>query len=332
MQRSVGVLMALVAALLAGCSSGGDDAAAPAGPTDAGFPVTIDSALGPATLADRPERVVTIGWGSQDAALALGVVPVGMQDMSEDTDDGNGVLPWDRARLGGASPTLLPYSSADVPFEAIAALDPDVILAVNSGVTPEQYETLSKIAPTVGYPGRPWLTSWQDQLRIVGVALGRQAQADRLRRSTEERLARVRSEHPEFAGKKVAFGAGVEAGTYNVYTAGDSRVQLLRELGFDASPSLPGSAPSYSVPFGLEQVGSIDADVLVSWYATEDIRTRLESDPLFRRSPAVARHGYVRLQSPSLRHATTAVTVLSLPWMLDRYVPMLSAAVNGRGS
>lgn len=330
MRRCVVALVALLGSLLAGCSSGGD-APAPAGTADAGFPVTIDSALGPATIAARPERVVTIGWGSQDAALALGVVPVGMQDMSDNTDDGSGVLPWDRDRLGGASPTLIPYRSADVPFEAIAALDPDVILAVNSGITAEQYETLSKIAPTVGYPGRPWLTSWQDQLRIVGTALGTQEQAADLRRSTEQLIARVRSEHPEFAGKKVVFGAGVEAGAFTVYTAGDSRVQLLRELGFAPSPSLPGSAPSFSVPLGLEQLGSIDADVLVSWYATEDLRARIESNPLFRRSPAVARHGYVPLGGPSLRYATSAVTALNLPWLLDRYVPMLSAAANGQG-
>lgn len=331
MHKSVVALVALLGSLLAGCSAG-DDAPRPEGPTAAGFPVTIDSALGPTTIADRPQRVVTIGWGSQDAALALGVVPVGMQDMSDNTDDGNGVLPWDRDRLGGATPTLIPYTSSDVPFEVIAGLDPDVILAVNSGITPEQHETLSKIAPTVGYPGKPWLTSWQDQLRIVGTALGKQAEAAGLRRSTEQLITKVRSEHPEFAGKKVAFGSGVEAGTFNVYTAGDSRVQLLRDLGFTASPSLPGSAPSFAVPFSLEQVGSIDADVLVSWFTTEDIRARLESNPLFRRSPAVARRGYVPLTAPSMVYATNAVTVLSLPWMLDRYVPMLSAAANGRGS
>jgi iron complex transport system substrate-binding protein len=31
-------------------------------------------------------------------------------------------------------------------------------------------------------------------------------------------------------------------------------------------------------------------------------------------------------------YATSAVSVLSLPWMLDRYLPLLSAAAKGKAS
>jgi iron complex transport system substrate-binding protein len=255
-----------------------------------------------------------------------------MQDMTGDTGDKTGILPWDAPKLKGAKPQLLKYVTSEVPYEQIAALHPDLILAVDSGITTDQYRRLTQIAPTVGYPGKPWLTSWQDQLRLVGEALGKSAQAARLEKSTERLIAHARAKHPEFAGKTVAFGSGTTTSSYNLYLSTDSRVQLLRELGFTVSPSLPAKAPSFAAQVSLEKLDSIDADVLVSWYLSPTVKKQLESDTLFRRMPAVKRGGYVPLTDPAMVYATSAVSVLSLPWMLDRYLPLLSAAAKGKAS
>jgi iron complex transport system substrate-binding protein len=276
--------------------------------------------------------VVTIGWGSQDVALALGVVPVGMQDMSGDTGDRTGILPWDAPKLDGAEPKLLKYVGDQVPYEQIAALHPDLILAVDSGLTGQQQAQLSHLAPTVGYPGKPWLTSWQDQLRLVGKALGMSDRAAALERSTDKLITDAKAQHPEFAGKTVAFGSGTTTGNYNLYLSSDSRVQLLHELGFTVSRSLPSKASSFAAQVSLEKLDSIDSDVLVSWYLSKPVQTQLEGNALFQRMPAVARHGYVALTDPAMVYATSAVSVLSLPWMLDRYLPLLSAAADGKAS
>jgi iron complex transport system substrate-binding protein len=328
-------LIALTLALT-GCSNGSKHASSSGAAkttTSAGaFPVTIDSALGKTTVRSAPKRVVTIGWGSQDVALALGVVPVGMQDMTGNTGDTTGVLPWDAPKLKGAKPQLLKYVGTEVPYEQIAALHPDLVLAVDSGITTDQYQRLTQIAPTVGYPGKPWLTSWQDQLRLVGKALGKPAQAAALEKSTDRLIARAKAQHPEFAGKTVAFGSGTTTSGYNLYLSTDSRVQLLHELGFTVSPSLPAKAPSFAAQVSLEKLDGIDADVLVSWYLSPTVKKQLESDTLFRRMPAVERGGYVPLTDPAMVYATSAVSVLSLPWMLDRYLPLLSAAAKGKAS
>ena len=42
------------------------------------FPVTIEHALGSATIETKPERVVTWGWSAQDVVIDLGIAPVGM--------------------------------------------------------------------------------------------------------------------------------------------------------------------------------------------------------------------------------------------------------------
>lgn len=331
-QRVLAIL-ALIALLAASCSSGAGGApsvrSTTTGPDGSGYPVTIDSAVGAVTITQKPQRVVTIGWGSQDVALALGVVPVGMQDMTGNTGDDTGILPWDAPKLGGAKPTLIKYTTGQVPNEQIAALRPDVILAVDSGLTATEYGRLSKIAPTVGYPGKPWLTSWQDQVRIVGKALGQADRATALEKSTQQLINNTKHDHPEFAGKTIAFGSGTEPGNYNLYLATDSRVQLLAELGFSVASDVPKKAPSFAAQISLENLPTIDSDVLVAWYLSPQVQRSIEHNRLFQQVPAVKRHGYVPITDPALVYATSAVSVLSLPWMLDRYAPMLSQAANG---
>jgi iron complex transport system substrate-binding protein len=325
---------------VAACSTGPSGGTGQGSTTraDAGaYPVTIDSALGAVTLKKQPKRVVTIGWGSQDAALALGVVPVGMQDMSTDAGVAGGILPWDEPKLHGAEPTLLKVSTDSIPYEKILALKPDVILAVYSGITSQQYRKLSDIAPTVGYPDKPWITSWQDQLSIVGKALGRTAEAKKLTERTNETIAAAARKHPEFRGKTAAFGSGTQAGNFNFYYDTDARVQLLRQLGFDLSPSVSrlgagDSTASFAKAVSLEKMPQIDTDVLVSWYLDASTRSGIEKSPLFRRNPAVARGGYVPITDPVFVYATSAVDVLSLPWMLDRYLPLLSKAATGKST
>ncbi len=74
--------LAVVAALLA---------AAPA--FAQAFPVTIKHALGETTIPAEPKRIVTLGWSSTDAAIALGTVPVGMPTFRSEGWDSD-YTPW----------------------------------------------------------------------------------------------------------------------------------------------------------------------------------------------------------------------------------------------
>lgn len=167
--RSIGVLAAAAATLaLAACGSGSagtdttseaaSDAATDSAETTGGdsgvFPVTVTHAYGTTTIDAEPERVATVGWSNQEAALALGVVPVIMEKATWGDDDDDGVLPWVEEKLtelGAETPDL--YDATDgIDFEAIADADPDVILAAYSGLSKDDYETLSQIAPVVAFP------------------------------------------------------------------------------------------------------------------------------------------------------------------------------------
>lgn len=296
------------------------------------FPVTMQTALGTATIPEKPKRVVTIGWGSQDAALALGVVPVGMQDFTGDSGRKDGVLPWDVDRLHGNEPELIKASTSEIPYEQILSLKPDVILAVNSGLTDAQYKRLSQIAPTVGYPGKPWLTSSSDQLSMVGKALGMPGKAGRLQDNYDDLVAKTAKKHPEFEGTTIAFGSGTETGNYNFYRSDDSRVELLRQLGFTPAPSVSklrqNPQSTFSKKVSLERISDVKTDVLVSWYLDGQTKKSIEKTPTFAKFGPVKNDRYIALTDPPMVFATSSVTVLSLPWMLKRFVPMLSKAAT----
>ncbi|CAM3145347.1 iron-siderophore ABC transporter substrate-binding protein [Tsukamurella hominis] len=301
---------------------------------DAGFPVSITSALGTTEIKARPERVVTLGWGSTEAAIALGVTPVGMRDMSSELGkDAGGITPWVQEKLGDTKPVLLPESSKSLPLEQIAALKPDVILSVQAGLTADQYAQLSKIAPTVAQPGRNWQTSWQDQTTLVGKALGREAEAKALIADTDKRIAEVKAAHPEFAGKTVAAASGTTTDGLNFYFDTDPRVQLLQSFGFTVLPELaalreatpPGK---FAAPVSWENVPKYNADVLTSWYLDPAKREATEANPSFASLKAVQRKAYVPLTDPPLVYAVSSPNVLDVPWLLERYVPTLSIAAK----
>lgn len=118
------------------------------------YPIKIKNKFGTTVINQKPKRVATIQWGNQDVSLALGVVPVGFSAANFGAKDNSGLLPWTKKRLkqlDEKDPNV--YRDTDgLDFEAIADSKPDVILAAYSGITKEEYKTLSKIAPVVAYP------------------------------------------------------------------------------------------------------------------------------------------------------------------------------------
>ena len=150
------------------------DTAEAASSTGGAFPVTIEHAYGETTIDTQPERIATVAWANHEVPLALGVVPVGMSKATWGDDDGDGVLPWVEDQLDelGAETPVLFDETDGIDFEAVADTEPDVILAAYSGLTQEEYDTLSKIAPVVAYPDVAWGTSYEDMIRLNSAAIG----------------------------------------------------------------------------------------------------------------------------------------------------------------
>ena len=96
---------------------------------------------------------------------ALGVAPVGVSAANYGMVTDNNLHPWTDeafADLGVEKPVV--FDDVDgLDFEQISDCNPDVILAAYSGMTQEDYDTLSQIAPVIPYKEKAWQTSWREQ-------------------------------------------------------------------------------------------------------------------------------------------------------------------------
>lgn len=122
------------------------------------YPITIEHAFGETVIESKPERIATIGWENQDTPLALGVAPVGVSAANYGMVTDNNLHPWTDeafADLGVEKPVV--FDDVDgLDFEQISDCNPDVILAAYSGMTQEDYDTLSQIAPVIPYKEKAW--------------------------------------------------------------------------------------------------------------------------------------------------------------------------------
>lgn len=298
------------------------------------FPIVIEHALGTTEIPEEPIRVVAWGWGSADAALALGVVPVGIPFQAYGGDE-QGVLPWIDAKvneLGAEMPEILPNGDS-VPFEAIAALEPDLILAVYSGITADDYELLSAMAPTVAYPDQPWATPWTETIEIVGTSLGKSDEVATLLADIDQQIAEAAAGHPEFAGKSVAMVWDV-AGTFYVYTAADARAQFLEGLGFVTAPSVSeldtGEATFYYT-LSYEELDRLESDVLVNFADTQEASSEFLASDRAQLLPQIESGSVAEIVGTELIAAVSPPTALSLSWGLDDYVASLAEAAQSAG-
>jgi iron complex transport system substrate-binding protein len=239
------------------------------------------------------------------------------------------IWPWAQPLLGGTVPESVGDATAVDP-ERIAALDPDVILALYSGLTQEQYDSLAGIAPTVAQPAEyiDYGIPWQELTRTVGAIVGKTDEAEALVADVEARFAQVQAEHPEFVGARAVVATPYE-GVF-VYGPEDVRGRLLTSLGFQLPDGLvEATGAAFGGNVSEEAVDLIDVDALI-WLDAESLGEEL-GGPLYPSLDVHTQGREVHLRSldDPLGGATSFVTVLSLPYLLDGLVPMLAAAVDG---
>ncbi len=193
-----------------------------------------------------------------------------------------------------------------------------------------QYKLLAQIAPTVAQPGDvvDYGIPWQDLTRTVGKVVGKSAQADALIAGVEEQFAKVRAEHPEFTG-----ASAVMATPYDgiwVYGREDPRGRFFTSLGFDVSEELDEiTGAEFGGTLSAERVDLLNTDVIV-WLDVVPNEGPMAM-PVYLQLPVHTEGREVLLDSfnDDLGGATSFVSVVSLPFLLDGLVPMLAAAVDG---
>ena len=317
--------LAATALVVTGCGASDDDAGTGSGATgsSAGFPVTVGTAFGDVTIDDEPQRVVALGWSDAETALALGVQPVGASDWLG--FGGEGVGPWSEG-LYDEAPEII--ETLEPSLEAIAALEPDLILDTRSSAEQDRYEALSAIAPTIGQPEGvgPYQTTWEQQLELVGQALGRTERAEELTAEVEQAFADAAAEHPEFEGTEVAVAAFTSEG-FGAYVRGDARVDFMEQLGFENKTAVQDLAgENFYVPVSEEQVPLLDAELTVAFpiYVTA---SEFTGNPLWQTLTSVREGNAVVLEDTTLVNAFSSGSAPGIRYALDETVPLFAAAL-----
>src|SRR5215218_1547054 len=315
---------ALVAAALVvtGCGSGTGGAASG---SSGAFPVTVSTAFGDVTIEEEPTRVVALGWSDAETALALGVQPVGASDWL--AVGGNGLGEWVEEGYD-EDPEMI--ETLEPSFEAIAALEPDLILDTRSSGTQERYDLLSEIAPTIGQPEGvgPYQTTWQQQLDLIGQALGRTDEAADLETEVEQAFADAAEAHPEFDGTEVAVGAYTSDG-FGAYVSGDARVAFMEQLGFQNKQAVEDLATeNFFVPVSEEQLTLLDAELTVVFPIFVE-SSEFTGNPLWQALPSVQEGRAVVLDDTTVLNAFSSASAPGLLYALDETVPLFADALAG---
>jgi len=331
-----------LSAFLAACgsSSGGSASEGPAasGGAEGGksFPVTVEHKYGSATIKSAPKRVVCVGLLEQDSVLALGVVPVGVTSWLGAAK--GEIYPWAKDKLGD-SPLPKVLDSKKINVEEIAALRPDLILAIYSDLKQADYEKLSKLAPTIAAPKGyvDWGTPWDKTAQLIADALGKHAEGVALVRSVKDDLAAAKKAHPQFVGKTAVVATPYE-GAY-IYGPSDIRSQIQHALGFTFPAKFKDiGGKTFGGSISAERTKEIDFDVVVWLDSPANVKSKLGG--LYEQTKAYKEGRTIYVPSAigdskkvsTYSSAFSMVTPLSIPWVLKRYVPQLAAAVDGKKS
>lgn len=276
--RTFAVALAVAVLPLAACADDDDAASSSASAstaesaspsaTAASGTRTVTHDKGQTAVPVSPQRIVTLDSPILDAAIFLGVTPVGAVRTSVDS----GLPEYLADRTSGievvgeiASPNL----------EAIAALDPDLILS-STLRDDALYDKLSGIAPTVFASGPG--TAWREDFLLIGDALTRADEARDALADFDDRAAEL-GESLDLEGSSAAIVRFLADET-RAYGPDSFSGSVLRAVGLEA-PDL--DYDEYAIAYlSAEEISRADADIIfATTFGNPDETTRGTVTPLW---------------------------------------------------
>ncbi len=277
--RSRFIPLLFVMAALAACSGSDSEASAaevPASATEVDEPssststssdegatetVTIEHRYGTTVLDEVPQRIVTLNVQWTDVVLAMDLVPTAytLSTAIGETD----IYPWQVGLLDDAE--QIAAGDAGIPFEAIAAAQPDLILGAYNIQDQAAYDTLAAIAPTIGPLGDLQVDPWSDQITVLGQALRAEDAAAEAIAEVDALAAAVAEELPGLEGATYTFANFVPGtGIYVIADPDDGASRLFDAMGMEIDPdivALDEEAVGRAL-ISFEEIALLDADLV----------------------------------------------------------------------
>lgn len=301
----------------------------------AAFPITMKHAFGETVIQSKPERIVTLAWSNQDTVLALGQVPVGVSAANYGMMSDDKLHLWTKdafTALGEEHPNVF-NDETGWDYEAIAACEPDIIIASYSGFTEEEYNLLSEIAPVIPYTEIAWKSNWRDQTITNATAMGMKEEGEKLVQETDALIQEKLKEHPALAGKSAGYFwiSQDDMSTFYAYLPADPRASYLNDLGLSTPESilnLAENSTDFSVTLSRENTDLLsDVDIMVV-YGDQGLLDAMQADPLMNQIPAVKNGSVVLIDSTTALAAATTPSILSIPYAIDEYLTLLDEAAQ----
>ncbi len=165
---------------------------------------------------------------------------------------------------------------------------------------------------------------------------GQGPEADQEIAKVKAQFADATAAHPEYADVSFSFVYNTGPGTLGVFFPDEQRVAMVRGLGLQVDPivnTLPETEGTDSALIGLENAHLLkDSDLLFTFYSDDANRAEIEAQPVYRQIPAIARGSVVAPEDQSFVTGSSMINPLTVPWSLERYVPMIDGAVAQLGN
>lgn len=304
---------ALALGAITGCGPQ-EQAAAPTATGD-GTARTVEGVLGNSyTLSAPPARLHASGGTDMDNALALGFIPTSIELY------GDSQLRPDQA--AAASAEVIRF--VDGPnLEALANARPDLIL---TGWGDEAYQRrMADIAPTIFIDSTQ---PWREIVRQVARPLFKDAEAEQVIGTLEQRFADFRARFAARQGQTPCLLYIATEGTYTLLTRESSVGALLGELGF---APIAKTGDLYGENIGLEGLATeATGDFLLvlidTWRLTDPnepvpayVQAFLDTE-LAQRLPAAAGGTFIL---PADGNVVYYLSALSIPVFVDQLAGLL---------
>lgn len=319
-------VLATLAAVLTLTACGTTEEAASPDAAPSGEQITVTDARGTQVVLDGPAtRTVGLEWNVVEHLVSLGVQPVGVSDV-------DGYTKWVQTEpLTGDTTDVGVRGEPSV--EAIAALDPDLVVATTD-LTDAVIGQLESVAPVIvvrSADGADAIGQMRRNLELVAQATGREAEAQALLDGFDATVAAgsERLAAAGLAGRGFAFSdAYLENGQVGIrpFTTGSLAAAVGEELGLVNAWPMAGD-PDYGLAAtDVEGLTVLAPDVEYVYYANDAdggdaYADTLGGNPIWQSLPFV--------QSGNVTRLPDGIWMFGGPTSMQAYADAVVTALAG---
>src|SRR5699024_219526 len=178
-------------------------------------------------------------------------------------------------------------------------------------------DSLDEIAPTVGYPDKAWSVDWDQQIEIIGEALGEEEKARGLIDDIDEQLAAEAKKHPEYEEHTFSYIYSTPD-TLGVFLPEEQRAAMVRKLGLQIDPAgedMEETEGTDSAVIGYENADKLeDSDLIFTFYSDEKAKKQAMDNELYAQIPAIEKGAVVASTDNAFVTASSMINPLTVPY------------------